>query len=153
MFWRGKAQSPIYDREPIAVLGIHRSHRRRNFLSKWGRHPCRSFFSCYKSDNFKCWRYRSLGVTALYNQYATEPGSGLNHRLSQRRLIPNPKSGTVWSGFGGTLSYYRRKASTNPPSTGITCPVVRELRSLANHTIASAQSWGLIAAFSNVRLE
>ena len=37
---------------------------------------------------------------------------------------------------------YRRKASVSPPSTGITCPVVFELSSLARKTMALAQSRG-----------
>ena len=44
-----------------------------------------------------------------------------------------------------------RNASVNPPSTGITWPVVQRARGLARKRIASAQSAGSIALCVNVR--
>ena len=47
---------------------------------------------------------------------------------------------------------HRRNASGNPPSTGMTWPVVRPLRSDASHRMASAFSSGVMGCLSSVRL-
>ena len=50
-----------------------------------------------------------------------------------------------------TPAAYRRKASGKPPSTGITCPVVRVLCSPASHTMAAAQASGVTGRLVKVR--
>ena len=47
--------------------------------------------------------------------------------------------------------FYRKNASVSPPSTGMMCPVVLALSSLASHTMAFAQSLGRIGRRVSVR--
>ena len=70
--------------------------------------------------------------------------SGFTCKIKQTRCMKLPSSSLTRIG-------QRRNASLRPPSTGITCPVVRALCSPASQRIAAAQNSGVIGRLVKVR--
>jgi hypothetical protein len=78
--------------------------------------------------------------SSIFN--CTNPQSSIaNSRISN---LQSPIAKSAIGNCQSAIEHYLRKPSVNPPSTGMTCPVVFALCSPASQQMALAQSMGRI---------